>query len=153
MIASLEGIAADLDGVGLDSADAREVAGVAGHGRAVLDEVAEPRLLTGDLWTVNALLERDADVPAISGVLDFDRCLFGAPEADWTIRMARAKDDGRTAFREAHGRLDRSAAVRRSRVYAARHLGAIRPERHRLGRADAVREGYGTMAGLLAGLR
>ncbi|MGA4846601.1 hypothetical protein ACOBQB_10140 [Streptomyces sp. G5(2025)] len=52
MITSLEEIAADLDGVGLDAADVRKVIAVAAHDRAVLDEVTEPRLLTGDLWTV-----------------------------------------------------------------------------------------------------
>lgn len=153
VIASLEDIAADLDGVGLDSADVRKIAVVAGHDGAVLDEVTEPRLLTGDLWTVNVLLDRDAEVPTISGVLDFDRCTFGASEADWTIRMAMAKDDERTAFWESYGPLDRSeAAVWRARIYEARHLGAIRLERHWLGKADAVRESYGAMADLLAEL-
>lgn len=153
VITSLEDIAADLEGVGLDSADVRKVAAVAGHDRAVLDEVTEPRLLTGDLWTVNALLDRDADVPTITGVLDFDRCIFGAPDADWTIRMATAKSDERTAFWESYGPLDRSAAAMwRARIYEARHLGAIRLERYRLGKADAVRESYGAMADLLAEL-
>ncbi|CAL9675435.1 hypothetical protein [Streptomyces sp. enrichment culture] len=39
----------------------------------MLDEVTEPRLLTGDLWTVNCLLDRVAAEPVITGVLDFDR--------------------------------------------------------------------------------
>ncbi|MEU9214520.1 aminoglycoside phosphotransferase family protein [Streptomyces sp. NPDC048415] len=153
VIASLEDIAADLDGVGLDSADVRKVAAVADHDRAVLDEVTEPRLLTGDLWTVNTVLDRDAAVPTITGVLDFDRCTFGDVQADWTIRMAMAKKDERTAFWDSYGLLDRSAAaVWRSRIYEARHLGAIRLERHRLGKTDAVSESYGAMAGLLAEL-
>ncbi|WP_406498343.1 phosphotransferase [Streptomyces sp. NBC_00846] len=53
VIASLEEIAADLASVGLDAADLRKVAAVAAHDCAVLDEVTEPRLLTGDLWTVH----------------------------------------------------------------------------------------------------
>lgn len=73
VIASLEEIAADLDGAGLDAADVWKVATAAAHGRAVLDEVTEPRLLTGDLWTVNALLDATAPEPVITGVLDFDR--------------------------------------------------------------------------------
>ncbi len=152
VIASLEEIAADLDSVGLDAADVRKVAAVAAHESAVLDEVTEPRLLTGDLWTVNALLDPAAPEPVISGVLDFDRCLFGDPAADWTIRMATAKADERTAFWEPYGALDRSpAAVWRARVYEVRHLGAIRLERHRLGK-DSVGESYGAMAEVLAGL-
>ncbi|MFF4219712.1 phosphotransferase family protein [Streptomyces nondiastaticus] len=152
VIVSLEEIAADLDSVGLDAADVRKVAAVAAHESAVLDEVTEPRLLTGDLWTVNALLDPAAPEPVITGVLDFDRCLFGDPAADWTIRMATAKADERTAFWEPYGALDRSpAAVWRARVYEARHLGAIRLERHRLGK-DSVGESYGAMAEVLAGL-
>lgn len=153
VIASLEEIAADLDGAGLDAADVRKVAAVAAHDRAVLDEVTEPRLLTGDLWTVNALMDPAAPEPVITGVLDFDRTWFGDPAADWTIRMAMAKEDERTAFWESYGALDRSpAAVWRARVYEARHLGAIRLERQRLAKADAVRESYGAMAEVLAGL-
>ncbi|MFB8441228.1 phosphotransferase family protein [Streptomyces niveus] len=153
VIASLEEIAADLDGAGLDAADVRKVAAVAAHERAVLDEVTEPRLLTGDLWTVNALMDPTAPEPVITGVLDFDRCLFGDPAADWTIRMANAKDDERTAFWESYGEPDRSAtALWRARVYEARHLGAIRLERHRLAKPDAVEESYGAMAEVLAGL-
>ncbi|MGW8700162.1 phosphotransferase family protein [Streptomyces eurythermus] len=153
VIASLEEIAADLDSAGLDAADMRKVAAVAAHERAVLDEVTEPRLLTGDLWTVNALLDPAALEPVITGVLDFDRTWFGDPAADWTIRMATAKEDERTAFWESYGVLDRSpAAVWRARVYEARHLGAIRLERHRLAKTDAVRESYGAMAEVLAGL-
>ncbi|MFD8259566.1 phosphotransferase family protein [Streptomyces griseoluteus] len=153
VITSLEEIAADLDGVGVDAADVRKVAAAAAHHRAVLDEVAEPRLLTGDLWTVNALMDSAAPEPVITGVMDFDRTSFGDPAADWTIRMATAKDDERTAFWESYGALDRSpSAVWRARVYEARHLGAIRLERHRLGNADAVRESYGAMSEVLAGL-
>lgn len=153
VIASLEEIAADLDGAGLDADDMRKVAAVASHGRAALDEVIEPRLLTGDLWTVNVMMGPAAPEPLITGVLDFDRCLWGDAAADWTIRMATAKRDERTVFWESYGMLDRSpAAAWRARVYEARHLGAIRLERHRLGKADAVREGYDTLAGVLAGL-
>ncbi|WP_225829173.1 hypothetical protein [Streptomyces naphthomycinicus] len=153
VIASLEQIATDLDGAGLEAADVRKVAAVAAHDRAVLDEVTEPRLPAGDLWTVNALMDPAAAEPVITGVLDFDRTWFGDPAADWTIRMARVKADERTAFWEFYGALDQApAAVRRARVYEARNLGAIRLERHRLAKADAVRESSGAMAEVLAGL-
>ncbi|MFF3735139.1 phosphotransferase family protein [Streptomyces sp. NPDC002476] len=153
VIASLEKIAADLDGAGLDAGDVRKAAAVATQGRATLDEVTEPGLLTGGLWTVNTLLDPKTPEPVISGVLDFDRAWFGDPAADWTIRMATAKEDERTVFWESYGALDRSpAAVWRARIYEARHLGAIQLERHRLARTDAVRESYDTLANVLAGL-
>jgi aminoglycoside phosphotransferase (APT) family kinase protein len=153
VIASLEEIAADLDGVGLDAADIRKVAAVVAHDRVVLDAITEPRLLTGDLWTINVLMDPAAAEPLITGVLDFDRTWFGDLAADWTIRMAAAKADEREAFWESYGASDRSSAqMWRARVYEARHLGAIRLERHRLAKRDAVRESYAAMAEILAGL-
>ncbi|MFJ2170774.1 phosphotransferase family protein [Streptomyces griseofuscus] len=153
VITSLEEIAADLDRVGLDAADVRKVAAVAAHDRGVLDEVAEPGLLTGDLWTVNVMLDAEVAEPTITGVLDMDRTWFGDPAADWTIRMALAKQDERVAFWEAYGERDRSpAAVWRALVYEVRHLGAVRLERHRLGNAAGVENTYDAMAAVLADL-
>ncbi|MCB5911076.1 phosphotransferase family protein [Streptomyces pinistramenti] len=153
VITSLEEIAADLDGAGLDAADVRKVAAVAAHERAVLDEVTEPRLLTGDLWTVNVMLDAEAAEPTITGVLDMDRTWWGDPAADWTIRMALAKQDERVAFWEAYGERDDSpAAVWRSLVYEIRHLGAVRLERHRLGNAAGVKNTYDAVAAVLADL-
>ncbi|MFE4670692.1 phosphotransferase family protein [Streptomyces sp. NPDC056716] len=153
VIASLEEIAADLDGVGLDAADVRKVAAVAAHERAVLDEVTEPGLLTGDLWTVNVMLDAEAAEPTITGVLDMDRTWWGDPAADWTIRMALAKQDERVAFWEAYGERDRSPATAwRSLVYEVRHLGAVRLERHRLGNAAGAENTYEAVAAVLADL-
>ncbi|WP_344639628.1 aminoglycoside phosphotransferase family protein [Kitasatospora cystarginea] len=151
--ASLEDIAADLDSAGLDAADLRKIAIVAGQHRAVLDEITEPHLLSGDLWTVNVMLAADMPEPVISGVLDMDRTSWGDPAADWTIRMAQAKTDERQAFWDSYGSLDRSPpAVLRSRIYEARHIGAVRLERNRLGNANGVLDTYATMAAVLAEL-
>jgi aminoglycoside phosphotransferase (APT) family kinase protein len=151
VISSFTQIADDLERAGLDAADVRKAAALADRGRATLDAVQEPRLLTGDLWTVNCLLDADAPEPRISGVLDFDRTVFGDPAADWTIRMARAKDDEREAFWESYGALDRSpAATWRAAIYEARHLAAIRLERHRLAEPEAVRDSCDAMASALS---
>ncbi|WP_255205085.1 phosphotransferase family protein [Actinomadura sp. BRA 177] len=154
VLASLEDIAADVENEGLDPADLRKVAAVAADHRAVLDEVTRPQLLTGDLWTVNVMLSQTASVPRISGVLDFDRTWFGDPAADWTIRMATAKDDERRAFWDGYGTLGRTSpgAVLRSQIYEARHLGSLRLERFRLGHHDAVARSYEEMAAVLSTL-
>ncbi|MEU8225412.1 aminoglycoside phosphotransferase family protein [Kribbella sp. NPDC048915] len=150
---TLTQIADDLEQAGLDAADVREAAAIAHRGRATLDEIREPRLLTGDLWTVNCLLDAAAPEPCITGVLDFDRTEFGDPAADWTIRMAQAKDDERKSFWETYGILDRSpAATWRSAVYETRHIASIRLERHRLGKHDAVRNSYTDLATVLSRL-
>ncbi|WP_093802222.1 hypothetical protein [Streptomyces sp. Wb2n-11] len=62
----------DVEGFGLDAADSRQAADIAQAGARLLHEVGKPRLLTGDLWTVNTLLT-PAPVPAICGVLNLDR--------------------------------------------------------------------------------
>ncbi|MEU2246136.1 aminoglycoside phosphotransferase family protein [Streptomyces sp. NPDC019224] len=153
VIASLEDIAADLDGAGLDAGPVRRAAGLAADGRAALDEVTEPRLMSGDLWTVNTLLDPAAPEPVITGVLDFDRSWFGDPAADWTIHMATARQDERVAFWEPYGALDRSpAAVWRAGIYEVRHLGAILLEGHRLGETDAVSDSRGRLAEVVDGL-
>ncbi|HEY0691747.1 MAG TPA: aminoglycoside phosphotransferase family protein [Kribbella sp.] len=144
-------LAVDMDDAGLDAADVREVAAAADKYRAVLDEVTEPRLLHGDLWTVNVMMDPDAAEPVISGVFDNDRTLWGDPESDWVIFMA-AKKPGteRDAFWETYGpRPSTAGAARRSLFYLAKHIGAIRLERHRLRNADAVPETYKQMREVL----
>lgn len=153
VLASLDDIAADVESVGLDAADLRKVAAVAGDERVVLDEITEPRMLSGDLWTVNVMLADGAPEPIITGVLDMDRTWWGDPAADWTIRMAQAKDDERTAFWENYGPLDHSPAAQlRQQIYEARHIGAIRLERHRLGNDDGVSATYEDMGAVLTAL-
>lgn len=148
-------LAADLDDVGLDSADVREVAAEAEKDRAVLDEITEPRLLHGDLWTVNVMMGPGAAEPTIVGVFDNDRTCWGDPASDWTIYMAARKPGTeRDAFWESYGPLSTApSALRRSLFYRAKHIGAIRLERHRLGNADSVPETYGQMRDVLEELR
>jgi hypothetical protein len=94
-----------------------------------------------------------APAPVISGVLDLDRTLWGDPAADWTIRMASAKTDERTAFWDTYGpRATTSADAWRALIYEARHLGAIRLERHRLHNPSGVDDTYTSMAAVLAQL-
>jgi aminoglycoside phosphotransferase (APT) family kinase protein len=151
VIAFFGDLATDLDDAGLDFADMREVAAAADRHRTILDEITEPRLLHGDLWTVNVMMTPGAARPTISGVFDNDRTSWGDPESDWTIFMA-AKKPGteRDAFWETYGpRPSAAGAARRSLFYLAKHIGAIRLERHRLGNADAVPKTYEQMRDVL----
>ncbi|GAA3212211.1 phosphotransferase family protein [Nonomuraea helvata] len=153
VIASLEDIAADLDRAGLEAADLRKAAALAGENRTVLDEITEPRLLAGDLWTVNTMIAAGAPKPTITGVLDLDRTLWGDPAADWTMRMVAKKPDERVAFWEGYGEPARGAAATwRFLLYEVRHLGAVRLERHRLGSGDGVRDTYEAVIRVLSEL-
>jgi aminoglycoside phosphotransferase (APT) family kinase protein len=155
VVASLADTAADLDDAGLDSTDVREVAAIAIRHRAVLDEITEPRLLHGDLWTVNVMIAPDAPEPTITGVFDCDRTSWGDPESDWPIFMAgKRPGTERDAFWDAYGTLATTpGAAGRSLFYRARHIGAARLERHRLGHAGDVPDTYRELREVVAWAR
>jgi aminoglycoside phosphotransferase (APT) family kinase protein len=151
VVASLEDTAADVEDAGLDTGDLRELIAVAVAGAKVLDEIDEPRLLHGDLWTPNVLLARDTAEPLISGVLDHDRASWGDPAADWSTFMAgRRPGTEHDAFWETYGTPEASPeAAWRALIYRARHLGAVRLERHRLGKHDKIPASYEQMREVL----
>ncbi len=53
--------------------------------RARLDEVTEPRLLHGDLWPRNVLIDGGGSEIRIVGVIDGERAFWGDPLADWVL--------------------------------------------------------------------
>lgn len=135
----------DLRDAGLDAEDVSRLAEAAARHGSVLDEVSEPRLLHGDLWTVNVLLDPAEPEPTITGVVDCDRAWWGDPPADWTIfRAVQRQGAERAAFFDRYGPLPSSGSDElRARFYLARHLVGIRLERHRLaepGLADTYHE-------------
>ena len=96
---------------------------------AILDEIACPRLLHGDLWLFNLLIERTAEGPHIVGVLDADRGSWGDPLADWTFYLLerRATPQEQELFWKGYGgRPDASPGTRlRSLMYQGLHHGKI----------------------------
>jgi aminoglycoside phosphotransferase (APT) family kinase protein len=150
----LRQIADDIDSVGLESSDLRLVAALAEKDRDVLDEITQPSLLHGDLWTVNVMLAADTPEPTITGVFDNDRTSWGDPASDWAIQMAGKKPGTeRDAFWETYGQLsDTPGRQIRELFYQARHVAAVRLERHRLGNHSAVPETYEQMREVIARL-
>jgi aminoglycoside phosphotransferase (APT) family kinase protein len=80
-------------------------------GQALLDVVSEPRLLHGDLWPKNVLIDRTQSPPRIVGLLDAERGLWGDPLAEWIFYFldippafwevyGRPPDDPATQFRQ-----------------------------------------------------
>jgi aminoglycoside phosphotransferase (APT) family kinase protein len=155
LIAYFDDIAADLHDVGLDATDVRDVAVVAARCRSVLDEITEPRLLHGDLWTVNLMIAPGAPEPTITGVFDCDRTLWGDPQADWSIyRIGQRPGTERDAFWETYGPLASTpSAEQRTLFYQARHISALRLECHRSGIAEAVASSYDEMRDVLVRLK
>jgi aminoglycoside phosphotransferase (APT) family kinase protein len=153
VLASLGDIVADLDDAGVEAGDVREAAAIAEQNRAVLDEITEPRLLTGDLWTVNVLIDPDAPEPTITGVCDCDRSSWGDPASDWPLIIAgRAPGTERDAFWDTYPRPASSpGASVRAQIYRTQALAAGRVERQRLGKVND--RTWGEMYAALADLR
>jgi aminoglycoside phosphotransferase (APT) family kinase protein len=151
VVSVLDNTAADLADAGLDMTDVEEVITTAIENSTVLDEVKEPRLLHGDLWTPNVMLAPDTSEPTIVGVLDHDRASWGDPAADWGISLvARKSTEAREAFRETYGQAETtSGAEWRTLVYQALHIGAARLERHRLRNFAKIPASYEDMRAVL----
>jgi aminoglycoside phosphotransferase (APT) family kinase protein len=76
-------------------------------GAALLDTVAEPQLLHGDLWPKNVLIDRRQSPPQIVGLLDAERGIWGDPLAEWIFYYL----DVPAAFWEVYGRLPTDSAT------------------------------------------
>ncbi|MBV7338639.1 phosphotransferase [Chloroflexi bacterium TSY] len=72
IITQFEHILQDLQQNQIDSTDFESIFALVRANQALLDEIQQPHLLHGDLWTFNILVTREADEPDIVGVLDAD---------------------------------------------------------------------------------
>ncbi len=89
--------------------------------RELLNEITSPRLVHGDLWPNNILIDYHQGTPYISGILDAERAFWGDPAAEWIFAFLDIPD----IFWTAYGRdfseikLSREALFRR-KAYEAR---------------------------------
>ena len=113
-----------------------------------LDEIQLPRLLHGDLWAFNILIQRGEQGPAIAGVLDADRSWWGDPMADWTMFiLAHAEEEeGHVHFWRAYGRPEYTHAARfRKTVYDGMHAATALVWSVRNHDEGTVQKAYGTL--------
>lgn len=150
--AAIEDVIADLEDLGLAAADGRDLLARAVSGGAILDEIREPRLLHGDLWTINVMVADGDPELTVTGLFDCDRVVWGDPESDWAIYRAAARPGTeRDAFWDGYGSLDPSPHARwRRDLYAARNILGLRLERRRLG--HDVSDSYDELRAVLARL-
>ena len=149
---SLADLAAALEDAGLDADDVLEAADAAVMNSEIFDEITEPRLLHGDLWTANVMISPDAREPTITGVCDCDRAAWGDPAADWSIyRAGQRPGTERDAFWDTYGTLPATpSAAQRARFYQVLHVGTLRLEEHRrLGKSEGVQASYKEICALL----
>lgn len=90
----------DLADMGLDRPATQTYADHLVAGQALLDEVDIPRLVHGDLWPKNVLIDRSESAPRIVGLLDAERGIWGDPLAEWIFYYLEIPD----AFWQAYGR-------------------------------------------------
>lgn len=124
----------------LDTDELREIATAAQAAAPLLDEVTRPRLMHGDLWTFNVLVEH-GHPPAISAILDCDRGGWGDPFMEWTFHLLqrRASPHIQTIFWGAYGRPEPTRGQRvRELVYEGLHAGNVLSDVARRGRADLL---------------
>ncbi|MEM7034986.1 MAG: phosphotransferase [Chloroflexota bacterium] len=113
--------------------------------QAVLDQITQPRLLHGDLWPFNLLIDRSSpEVARIVGVLDADHAWWGDPMADWTM-FIWSNGSGvnmpleHGAFWDGYGWPEATDTSRyRAQIYAGMHLASLAAEFAKLGQPDQV---------------
>ena len=93
-----EGLLRDFPRFGVtEEAEVREWLALVEQGAAILDEIKEPRLVHGDPWPKNVLIDRAG--PRIVGLLDHERGLWGDPMDEWVFHQLGFPP----AFWEAYG--------------------------------------------------
>jgi aminoglycoside phosphotransferase (APT) family kinase protein len=148
----LDSIIEPLEEAQIDASDIKTVRELAEQHSELLDEIQQPRLLHGDLWTFNVLIKRDQGNPRISAILDADGCSWGDPMSDWTMFLLHVKTTegknrneiaGAPAFWQAYGQPERTrGALFREQIYRARPFAGARLDHHLERREDRVRRTY-----------
>jgi aminoglycoside phosphotransferase (APT) family kinase protein len=156
LIEWLDRTIADADHSCLDTALLRRLLAIVRDHTGFLDEMARPRLLHGDLWLFNLLIERTREGPHIVGVLDADRGSWGDPLADWTFFLLerRASPQEQALFWQAYGRPDAGPGARfRALVYQGLHQGKILSVARRDGNERAVSKASRALAEVVNALQ
>ncbi len=142
----------EFDDATIDSSALRTLLAAVPAVREQLDP-AEPRLLHGDLWSLNILL-RDDDT--ISGIVDWDAANWGDPVSDWTIHRIRQRAGTvADAFWETYGELPEHSESRSIYAAALNTSGSrLDIERRQLALADIPPEHWDLVpiVGALSGL-
>lgn len=153
LTATFQAIAADMADAGLDAAAIRQVLRlVEAHGPAI-DRCGVPRLLHGDLWIGNVMLEAEGLMPRIVGIFDCDRTSWGDPESDWTLFLLRGcTAEVQQAFRRGYGLASDAStdATVRSYFYRARSIAEAQLEYRRMGEEEHLATTVVEMEAVLA---
>lgn len=112
----------------IDVTALRRLLAIVQRNTPLLDIITQPRLLHGDLWWFNLLIERTTTGSHIVALLDPDRGSWGDPLADWTFFLLskRASASAQALFWQEYGSpLQDVASYFRANVYEGLHQGKI----------------------------
>ena len=135
----------DAQHTGVETEDIQRLCELAEKRADLLDEVTIPRLLHGDLWPVNILVERgesgesEKSGARISAVLDSDRVAWGDPLADWTFYLLPRGTTARVQaiFWDEYGAPATTLGARfRANVYEGLNISNVLSDFRRRGRID-----------------
>jgi aminoglycoside phosphotransferase (APT) family kinase protein len=152
----LERTIADVANSCLDTGLLCRLLKIVGDHTGFLDEMTCPRLLHGDLWLFNLLIERNQEGPHIVGVLDADRGSWGDPLADWTFFLLsrRATAQEQALFWQEYGQpVTGPGAQFRAQVYQGLHQGKILSVARRDGNERALNRAYRALADVVSALQ
>lgn len=134
VIDGLEGVVRDLKRYQIDTTEVKRSLDLVATHSDLLDVIAKPHLLHGDLWLRHLFVERGPQWPSIVGLIDAEFASWGDPLFEWTlIRLALLAPDGSEPFWETYGPLDQSAEGRfRAKICQAWSLSGSLAETWRL---------------------
>ncbi|MGI8868957.1 MAG: phosphotransferase family protein [Mycobacteriales bacterium] len=146
--------AGDIADAGQDAYDVHELAATTERLRGELDEITEPRLLHGDGWTANFLVDPATPDLTLTGICDWDRARWGDPMADWAIQRALLRPGSeRDTFWDGYGQPRTVASGVRQLIYQARFLVELRLDYIRNAMADEIASSYDDVGHILGRLR
>jgi aminoglycoside phosphotransferase (APT) family kinase protein len=99
LLNTARGLLEDFPRLGVEGKEPRDWVRVLEEGTPLLDEVRTPRVVHGDPWPKNVLIDRTGVQPRIVGLIDHERGLFGDPWNEWVFHFL----DFPPAFWEAYG--------------------------------------------------
>ena len=153
-----ERVTSAMDHVQLDMTDLQSLFTIVQDHITTLDEVQQPRLLHGDLWLFNILIERSVAGPNIVGILDADRAWWGDPLADWTMFvLAKWSSPENRPFHDrfwrGYGEVEETPGTAfRQAVYEAMHVGTALEWAIRNHDDDTVERGKRDLSAVAANL-
>lgn len=90
----------DIKNLSLDDSGIEAYVTLVEKGSTFINEIATPKLIHGDLWPKNVLINRTISPPQITGLLDAERAMWGDPAAEWIYYFLEIPD----SYWEGNGR-------------------------------------------------